>query len=391
MIRKVLGIRFQVAGVILFSIIYLLFPVTAKAVTDPLARPNNFVGIHVLFPSELNQAKDLVNSSGGQWGYVTIPIQMGERNLEEWQKFMDNAKKLHMIPLIRLATQPDPHNTSVWRKPNASDILDFANFLSSLNWPTKNKYVILFNEVNRFDEWGGEYPDPVGYSNLVSYANEVFKKNDPNFYLILSGMDAAAPNDYKQYINGFTYLEDLVSGSNVTSEIDGFSSHSYPNPGFSAPPLENNRVGIATYRFEYDLLNAHSPKKLPVFITETGWSDKSIPDSIISKYYQMTFKDIWSKDRDKIVAITPFLLTGGGGQFEVFSFLKDGAPKDYFKTVVAMSKVKGNPETDVSQTMLAKKNTAVLASQTFKQVQIPKKIAWSPYISLYFKTIFGLN
>ncbi len=176
--------------VLIVTVFYALFPRSfAYAVEDPFSKPNNFFGIHILFPSELDQAKDLVNSSGGDWGYVTIPIQITDLNLEKWQDFMNNAKSLHVIPIIRLATQNDPHNTAVWRKPNPSDILDFANFLSSLNWPTKNKYVILFNEVNRFDEWGGDYPNPIEYAKLVSYASQVFKQRDPNFYLILAGMD----------------------------------------------------------------------------------------------------------------------------------------------------------------------------------------------------------
>lgn len=390
MINKfiVLGSWFLVLA--MFTTYYLLHATYSYAVTDPLARPNNFVGIHILFPSELDQAKNLINSNGGQWGYVTIPIQIGDRNLETWQDFMDDAKKQHIIPLIRLATQPDPHNTSVWRKPNLSDVLDFANFLSSLNWPTKNKYVILFNEVNRFDEWGGEYPDPIQYADLVSYANKVFKERDPNFYLILAGMDAAAPNDYKKYINGFTYLEDLMSGSDIASNIDAFSSHSYPNPDFSAPPFENNKVGIATYRFEYAILNKNPEKTLPVFITETGWSNKTLPESVISKYYKLTFENIWNKDKDKIIAITPFLLTSGG-QFGNFSFLENGRGKDYFKTVLAMSKVKGEPEKDTFQKAPALKTPVVLASETFTKTPVPKKIVWSPYVTMYFKTIFGLN
>ncbi len=318
-----------------------MFLVTySYAVEDPLARPNNFMGIHILFTGEIIQAKDLVNSSGGDWGYVTIPIQVVDRDLGKWQEFMDLARDLHIIPILRLATQNDPHNTAVWRKPTEYDILDFANFLSSLNWPTKNKYVILFNEVNRFDEWGGDYPNPSEYADTVAYAFDVFKQRDPNFYLILSGMDAAAPNDYKKYMNGFTYLEVLTQTTDVTQKIDGFSSHSYPNPDFSSYPSETKKVGVATYKYEYDLLNSASNKKLPVFITETGWSDKKIPESVLSKYYSFVFSEIWGKDKDKIVAITPFLLNAGGEPFSQFSFFKNGVAKETYKALIYLSKEK---------------------------------------------------
>lgn len=375
---------------LLFLLLFLIPIGSSHAVEDPLSKPNNFYGIHILFPQELEPAKDLINSTGGDWGYVTIPIQATDMDLEKWQEFMDKAKELHIIPLIRLATQVNPRNTSVWRKPNDSDILDFANFLSSLEWPTKNKYVILFNEVNRFDEWGGEYPNPTEYAEIVSYAVDVFKNRDANFYLILGGMDAAAPNDYKRYISGFSYLTDLVETTDVPFLIDGFSSHSYPNPAFSQPPLEFRKVGVATYRYEYDLLNSRSVKKIPAFITETGWSNKTLPQSVISTYYQMTFQDIWEKDKDKIVAITPFLLSAAGEPFEQFSFFKNGKPAEFLQTILSFVKVKGDPLREQKTQQIASARKASLVAETFKSVKKKEK-PLSPYVSLYFKTILGLQ
>lgn len=383
-------LRFLIS-LLLITSSYLLVTSHVYAVEDPLAKPNNFVGIHILFPSELDQAKDLINTGGGDWGYVTIPLQITDLDLEKWQSFMDKAKTLHIIPIIRLATQNDPHNTSVWRKPSDADILDFANFLSSLSWPTKNKYIVLFNEVNRFDEWGGEYPNPSEYADDVSYASDLFKERDSNFYLILAGMDAASPNDYKKYVSGMTYLQELVWGTNIVSKIDGFASHSYPNPAFSAPPFENKRISIATYRFEYDLINATSGKKIPVFITETGWSDKTLPQAVIAKYYQTAFQDIWGKDSDKIVAITPFLLNAGGSPFGQFSFFKEGQPTEFLKTVQLLSKVKGDPSRNKGETKIALKHSPKLYAENFKPSIEPDSKPLSPFVSLYFKTLFGLN
>lgn len=378
---------------LLFFSVFLSFFSVPKvlAAKDPFSRPNNFFGIHILFPSELDSARDLVNSNGGDWGYVTIPIQIIDLDLEKWQAFMDRASALHIIPLVRLATQNDPLNTSVWRKPTRSDILDFANFLSSLNWPTKNKYVILFNEVNRFDEWGGDTPNPQEYAEIVDYAAQVFKERDPNFYLILSGMDAAAPNDYHKYISGLTYLETLIATSDVNQKIDGFASHSYPNPAFSQPPLEKRPVGIATYRYEYDIVNQGAPKKLPTFITETGWSNKTVSDTVISKYYQITFQDIWEKDKDKIVAITPFLLSAGGDPFQQFSFFKNGQPSDFLKTVLSMTKPKGNPDQPKPIPPLKVSENIALVSERFQPVTVTDSKPLSPFVSMYFSTIFGLR
>ena len=94
------------------SLCYFVTP--AQAVFDPLAVPNNRVGVHILDPQEIHQAAKLVNSSGGSWGYVTIPIRSNDRDREKWIRFFDNAKKEKLIPIIRLATYPEG---PAWVKP----------------------------------------------------------------------------------------------------------------------------------------------------------------------------------------------------------------------------------------------------------------------------------
>ena len=54
---------------------------------DPASVPNNRVGVHILDPNEINDAAKLINSSGGDWGYVTIPIRSNDRDRDKWLKF----------------------------------------------------------------------------------------------------------------------------------------------------------------------------------------------------------------------------------------------------------------------------------------------------------------
>ena len=222
---------------ILLTIFFIRYEATSvHAIADPLSAPNNKFGIHILFPGELEQAAKLVNSNGGDWGYVTIPIQATDKNVEKWQKFMDDAKTYHIIPIIRIASENYFFDTRVWRKPEEYDVLDFANFLNSLNWPTVNKYIVVFNEVNRSDEWQGN-TNPQEYAQILNYTVEVFKSLDEDFFIISAGLDNASANVFESSINQYDFMREMhkeVPG--IFGKIDGLGSHSYPNPGFSEPP-----------------------------------------------------------------------------------------------------------------------------------------------------------
>lgn len=321
-----------------------------NAIYDPLSVPNNKFGIHLLFPEELSKAKELVNSKNGEWGYVVIPIQAGDKDLIKWQKFMDECRKLKLIPLVRLSTEGDYFDKSTWRKPTDADVVDFANFLNSLEWPTKNRYIIVFNEVNRADEWNGE-ANPAEYANILSYAVSVFKSKNPDFFIIQSGMDNASitgGGTYSQY-DFFRGMNDAVPG--IFNQIDGHSSHSYPNPAFSQPPEVNTITSTHSFMHELQLIESMSNKKLPVFITETGWDQEVIGEKETAEYFKTAFSSVWNKEN--IVTVAPFLLHSGPGPFQKFSFLNDNGEKnEVFKAIQSIDKTRGKPKLNPAKKVL---------------------------------------
>lgn len=320
--------------------LYLLFHTTSYAIYDPTGVKNNKFGIHILFPEEISEASHLVNSNGGDWGYVTIPIRSSDRDLDKWQTFMDNCKRYRVIPIIRIATEGDYFNKSSWSKPTEYDILDFANFLNSLSWPTKNRYIVVFNEVNRADEWGGS-PNPDEYTKILSYAVDIFKEKSTDFFIIMGGLDNASANIYGQSIEEFVFMEEMQQENpEIFKKIDGISSHSYPNPGFSSPPSQN-RMGIYSFYYQKQIGDYYSGKDLPIFITETGWSSDTVPYASQAKYYIQAFNDYWNKEY--VVAVTPFLFNASAGDFSKFSFLRNGQKSSIYQNYINFPKVKGEP------------------------------------------------
>lgn len=345
-----------------FFIITAIFSQSIKrsfAIENPLSPFNNKFGIHILFTSELQKAAELINSSGGDWGYVTIPIQAGDKDILKWQEFMDTAKELHVIPILRLATEGDYFNTKVWRKPSETDIVDFANFLNSLNWPIKNRYIIVFNEVNRSDEWGGAV-NVEEYAQILAYAVNVFKLKSQDFFIISAGLDNAAPQTPPQFEDEYNYLREMNTAvPGIFNQIDGFSSHSYPNPAFSAHPSISGKMKIDSFIYERTLIRSMNTKDLPVFITETGWSINAVSGDTQTKYYQEAFSDIWSDAG--IGAITPFLLQANGS-FTEFSFLnKDGKPTIQYQAIKSLPKIRGIPVFNLKPPVSLKRQKNILS------------------------------
>ncbi len=326
----------------LLILIFLTIATTNKsfAIYDPLSVKNNKFGIHILFPEELSEAAALVNSSGGDWGYVTIPIQASDRDLEKWQTFMNNSKKNHLIPIIRIATNGDYFEKAFWSKPTNYDILDFANFLNSLNWPIRNRYVIVYNEVNRADEWGGT-PSASEYAEILNYAADVFKQKNEDFFIISAGFDNASINIPGQSVEQFTYIRQMENSlPGIFSKIDGISAHAYPNPAFSSPP-SSSRTGIYSFYYQKQLIESYANKNMPVFITETGWTSRQVSQEQQSIYYKEAFENFWN---DKtVLAVTPFIFTANQGSFMQFSFIKNGEKTKIYNTYKSILKVRGQP------------------------------------------------
>jgi len=326
----------RIQSVLVFLLLFgsLSFAITnpARAVTDPLSVPNNRIGVHILEPSELNEAARLINSSGGDWGYVTIPIRIDDRDPIKWSTFFTDCSRLHIIPLIRLATYVNSDN---WVAPTALDVVDFANFLSVMPWPTKQRYIIVFNEPNHSKEWGG-YISPEEYSQILVTAKNEFTARSSDYFIISAGLDMSAPTNHTSLDALAFYRRMTINLPGWYNTIDGLAVHAYPNPGFSSSPFAISRFGISSYTHEITYLRRLgliNPK--PIFITETGYLGQN-------NFFTPALTQVWTEKY--IVAITPFVLFAGTGEFSGFSLLTpDRHPSGNYREIYSLPKTAGSP------------------------------------------------
>jgi uncharacterized membrane protein (UPF0127 family) len=310
---------------------FLLSTPPAHAAYDPLIVPNNRLGIHILDPNEIIEASKLVNSTGGDWGYVTIPMRSNDRLREKWLPFFQACKNLHLIPIIRLSTYPVG---SVWEKPSSYDLVAFANFLNDMPWPTANRYVSVFNEPNHSYEWGGEV-NAQEYVHMLVDAKHIFSSRSADFFLLSAGLDMSAPNSATSTEALNFYRQMFAYQPHWPNFVDGIAVHAYPNPGFVAPVNSKTKTSLVSYRYELNLLKSYGVGQKPIFITETGTKSNQ-------NFFPYTFNYVWTDP--EIVAITPFLLFASTPDFRDFSFLDTNhQPKPIYYHFLHTPKLIGSP------------------------------------------------
>ncbi len=330
--------------------IYLLFkPILASAFYDPLSVPNNRYGIHIADTADIEDASKLVNSTGGEWGYITLVIPDTDMNVGKWQEIFNRLRRNKLIPLVRIATHVEGDS---WVKPQEHNIPKWVNFLNSLPWPIENRYVILFNEPNHAKEWGNTI-DPEGYASLLVKFSNALKTSSEDYFILPAGLDASAtPNG--STIDEETYIKRMIASQpNILQTIDGWTSHSYPNPGFSGSPYAYGKGTLATFLWEQEFLQTLGLGRiLPVFITETGWQHSNgkyydfrlLSPETVSSYITAASFSIWQ--HQNIVAVTPFVFNYQDYPFDHFSFKKINASDYYvhYYSYQQISKMKGIPQ-----------------------------------------------
>lgn len=324
------------------------FSTPALAIYDPLSVPNNKYGIHIADSNDIPDVSTLVNSNGGSWGYVTLVIQETDRNVDKWKKIFNQLRRNHLIPLVRLATHTEE---AIWTKPQADSFNEWADFLSQLNWPTQNRYVILFNEPNHAKEWGGAV-NPEEYAYLSQKLTTLLKEKSSDFFILPAGLDGSAPNG-AETVDEATFLTRIqTSDPSFFDSLDGWTSHSYPNPGFSGSPYATGKGTIQHFVWEQDYLRSFGiAKDYPIFITETGWSHSQgkinnysfLSTESVAQNFKTASIVVWSNP--KIAAITPFVFSYLDYPFDHFSMKMLGTNDFYpqYYMYQSLPKIAGVP------------------------------------------------
>lgn len=306
---------------------------------------NNKFGIYVYaeVADFFEIAQNLVNSNGGDWGYVLIPYNVKDRDRQKWDRVFTQLRQKRLIPIIQLwDVDVDDYKDQTE---------DAAKFLNSFVWPIKPRYISVYNEMNDPRFWYG-YVKPDEYAEILEYTIDEFKDVNKDYFMMNGAFNVSVSSD-GLHLDSFDYMyqmDQAVDG--IFEKLDGWASHPYPQPNFSGSPDATGRWSIKAYENELDYLkNELGVKKdLPVFITETGWAhaegkeyNSSYPSvDTLSDYYVRAYKDVWLKD-DRVRAVTPFTIKYDA-PFDHFSWVnEDNIPYKHYDAVKSMKKTAGDP------------------------------------------------
>lgn len=318
---------------------FLVSSCTAASDTAVLSVPSNKLGMHMLlddgrnvwpldvWPTHLEYARQAV----GEWGYVTQLVRLDDLDPARWQTFMDLCAEYHLTPILRLATTYD-REVGWWTIPPRDRdnsyrtvAARYAEFVAVLQWPTSEHYIIVGNEPNHGNEWGGR-PDAWAYARFLIDVADALHAADSGARVLNAGFDPYAPNtgsqpfvDEMYYVDEETFLDRMHTAyPDVFDHLDAWASHSYAmgpfiegpwaqayqvdlindavNPGHVEPPPGIYNRGVNGYEWELFKLSTYGVEPLPVFITETGWrhaeSDgEALPDAeMVATYTDLTLR-----------------------------------------------------------------------------------------------------
>lgn len=285
------------------------------------------LGIHILAPGEISRANELLEHGDDKDKFVTVPLTLKDLEKKgDWQHFLDECHRLKIRPILRLTTS---FADGAWKQPNRVDIMAYANFLTSLEWHRPELTIILFNEPNHASEWGGKI-DPESFGAISEFAAMWFKTEGKTYTILPAAMDLAA-DGRNGTMEAFAYWRRaLAAHPTFIDRIDGWNSHSYPNPAFSSSPSKIGKDSLRGYEAELAFIRGYTIRDFPVYITETGWNQNVLSYWKLQTYFKQAYDQIWNKDH-RIVAVTPFLLQGAPGTFAPFSFLDaNGKPTEAY-------------------------------------------------------------
>ena len=294
----------QIRGMVEVSGNLLRVPPQTRPVTPIQHTDDVPFGINTFLQLEADPAKRdeqlrMINAAGFEWIRQEFPwedIEVDGRGqftdsrndydgdgvpdtISGWRKYdniVELSEKYDIGMTVRLSNPPD------WSRsdPDAGDlgppdnIADFVNFAVAVaeRYEGRITHFQIWNEPNIFPEWGNDFVDPAGYTEMLCRTYEALKRVDPEIVVISA---AIAPT---KSLDGYVGYQDLVFLQNMydNGAADCFDVLSAQGYGlFSGPTDRRYRatdVNFQRHVMYRDIMVANGDAHKPIWLSEVAWN-----------------------------------------------------------------------------------------------------------------------
>jgi hypothetical protein len=324
-----------------FVLLALGFGLVAPTGAEDGAAQNNPVGINVARLAQerfVGATGNLVNTNGGDWGYITITWTVEDRDSpqSDWilQQFLDRCFEYHLNPIIRVGTWHDTGKAE-WERPNDDEPRKWRAFFERGRWGSDTVYVIVGNEPNLGFEWGGQV-DAEGYARYLAHFMDVFADQE-RFKIVNAPLDASNWTEIPRMLDAYEFIEAMRSAvPDIYDRLPAWASNPYRVPSAGEALRYTHRA--------YEAELAAIGRDMPVIITESGLMEVE-DETLTADFFEQAFKH-WLADR-RVLAATPLFWNPHTNRFWMFTPNSDGSVRlmsETYRRIRNLPKPAGSPK-----------------------------------------------
>ena len=214
--------------------------------------------------------------------------------IDAWAKYdqiVELTQQYGLRLMVRLSNPPewsraDP-DAGAFAPPD--DYQDFVNYAVAVaeRYRGQITHYQIWNEPNIFPEWGNNFVDPAGYTELLCRTHDALKEVDPDIVVISGAIAPTISLDGYFGFNDLIYLQEIYdNGGKDCFEV--LSAQGYGL--FSGPTdrrLRATSVNVARHTYYRDIMVNNGDADKPIWLSEAAWNhtlDAELPPEQIDAF-----------------------------------------------------------------------------------------------------------
>lgn len=159
---------------------------------------------------------------------------------------------------------------------NLDDYADYVQRVAE-RYRGRVRAYIIWNEPNLAIEWGGQRPDPAGFTRLLAAGYRAVKAGDPQALVVAAGLAPTNSRD-EQAMDERDFLREMYrAGAAAYFDVLAAHPYSFGQPP-DAPASDSDHPAFDRLVQLREIMVAFGDRHKPVWITEMGWTVMPPPE-----------------------------------------------------------------------------------------------------------------